>query len=101
MLSLSPVQLALLGTALEAGYLVQEAGSVLAMRVAGLSGLRPLATDEVHRMVSEKPAAFAAAGMAAWIVAARGRRADEILAASLRPLRSETRANVLRLRRDD
>lgn len=86
-------------TALEAAFLMQEAASVLALRVAALSGLRPLAPGEALRMVAEKPPAFAASAHAALDAALRGRRADEVMAAALRPLRREARANVARLSR--
>ncbi len=94
-----PFPLSLYATALEAGFLMQEAAMVFSLRTAALSGLRPLASDEALRMLTEKPPAFAAANAAAWMAIATGRRADEVIAAALRPLRTETRANVARLRR--
>jgi len=94
-----PFPFPIYATALEAAFLMQEAALVLSLRAAALSGLRPLAPGEALRMVTEKPPAFAAASVAAWTAMATGRRADEVLAAALRPLRAETRANVARLRR--
>jgi hypothetical protein len=85
--------------ALEAAFLLHEATSVWALRAAALSGLRPLAPGEAVRMVVEKPPAFAASAHAALDAALRGRFADQVMAAALRPLRLEARANVARLSR--
>ncbi|MEE4119137.1 MAG: hypothetical protein V2I65_08990 [Paracoccaceae bacterium] len=86
-------------TALEAAFLLHEAASVWALRAAALSGLRPLAPGEALRMIAEKPPAFAASAHAALDAALRGRRAEEVMAAALRPLRLEARANAQRLSR--
>ena len=95
----APPPLSVFATALEAGFLMQEAATVLALRGAALSALPPRSGLEALRMVVEKPPAFAASARAAWIAAATGRRADEALSAALRPLRTEARANLARLSR--
>ena len=92
-----PFPISVYATTLEAAFLMHEAVSVLSLRTAALSGFRPLAPDEALRMVTEKPPAFAASAAAAFEAALRGRRAEEVLAAALRPLRAEARANVARL----
>jgi hypothetical protein len=93
------VALAFWATQLEAAFLAAEAGSVLTLRMMSFSGLRPMVPGEHLRMVVEKPPAFLAAALAAWIATVSGRRADEVLAAAIRPLRAEASANVLRLSR--
>lgn len=93
------VALSLWATQLEAAFLAAEAGSVLTLRMMSFSGLRPLEPGEHVRMVAEKPPAFLAAALAAWIATVSGQRADQVLAAAIRPLRAEASANVLRLSR--
>jgi hypothetical protein len=94
-----PVPFAACATALEAAFLVQEAASVLALRAAAFSGVRPRVPGEALRMIAEKPPAFAASAAAALDAAVTGHRADEVIRAALRPLRAEARANVARLAR--
>ena len=93
------VALSLWATQLEAAFLAAEAGSVLTLRMMSFSGLRPMVPGEHLRMVAEKPPAFLAAALAAWIATVSGQRADQVLAAAIRPLRAEASANVLRLSR--
>jgi hypothetical protein len=93
------VALSLWTTQLEVAFLAAEAGSVLTLRMMSFSGLRPMVPGEHLRMVAEKPPAFLAAALAAWIATVSGQRADQVLAAGIRPLRAEASANVLRLSR--
>ena len=74
-----------------------ESQMVIAMRMAGMMGLRPQAADEPARMVTEKADAASEALIAALRAAGRGDRADRVMAAALRPYRRRTRANAKRL----
>ncbi|MFV0359500.1 antifreeze protein [Tropicimonas sp.] len=84
-------------TGLEAGMLGVEASLVIAYRVYGAFGFNPLTSEELVRMIAEKPPAFAASAVAAGIAAACGLRPDQVLAAAIRPLRKETNRNLRRL----
>ncbi len=79
--------------------MLSEAQAVIAYRMLGMAGLWPVAPTETMRMVMEKLPAFAAAQMAAWQALATGRSPDRILAAWLKPIGKETRANQRRLSR--
>lgn len=74
-----------------------EAQMVIAMRTAGMLGLVEQDTGEAGRMVGEKADAASEAIHAALRAAGRGQRADQIMAAALRPYRRRTKANVKRL----
>ncbi|MEM6738756.1 MAG: antifreeze protein [Pseudomonadota bacterium] len=89
--------LSLWQSSLEVAFLSVEALSVFGLRMMLLSGARPMANSEPVRMVMEKPPAFLASGVEAWSAAASGKSADQIMTASLRPLRAKTRANADRL----
>ncbi|MFT4012922.1 MAG: antibiotic ABC transporter [Paracoccus sp. (in: a-proteobacteria)] len=76
-----------------------EAQMVIAMRTAGMMGLIHQDAGEPHRMFLEKADAASEAVQSALRAAGRGRRADEVMAAALRPYRRRTKANVRRLAR--
>jgi hypothetical protein len=60
-------------------------------------GLVKQDSDESTRMVIEKADAASEAVHAALRAAGRGQRADQVMAAALRPYRRRTKANVKRL----
>lgn len=74
-----------------------EAQFVITMRTAGLLGMVPHRPSENLRMVTEKSDAYRESLLAAFRSAAKGRRADQILSAALRPYGQRTRANARRL----
>lgn len=76
-----------------------EAQYVMTMRMAGMMGVVPHRRGENYRMVAEKGHAARESVGAALRSAATGARADEILAAALRPYGRRTRANARRLSR--
>ncbi|WP_246098664.1 antibiotic ABC transporter [Paracoccus laeviglucosivorans] len=76
-----------------------EAQMVIALRTAGMMGLVRQEATEPTRMVVEKADAATEAMFAAISAAGRGQRADEVMAAALKPYRKRTRANVKRLTR--
>ncbi len=81
--------------------LAMEAHVVFAYRTFGLCGFRPMSSEEITKMVSEKPSAFAASAMAAGFTAMMGQRPDQVMAAAMHPLRAETNRNVRRLAGSD
>ena len=82
-----------------AARMMTEAQAVVAYRLMGMAGLWPVAPTETMRMTMEKGPAFAAAQMAAWQAVVAGRSPDRIVAAWLKPIGKETRANQRRLSR--
>ncbi|SEH70717.1 antibiotic ABC transporter [Paracoccus alkenifer] len=74
-----------------------EAQFVITMRTAGLLGMVPQRPSESLRMVTEKGDAYRESLSAAFRSAAKGRRADQILNAALRPYGQRTKANARRL----
>ena len=76
-----------------------EAQYVMTMRMAGLFGVMPQRKGENYRMVAEKGDAAREAMGAAFRSAASGARADEILAAAMKPYGRRTRVNARRLSR--
>lgn len=74
-----------------------EAQMVIAMRTAGMMGLIRQDSGETTRMVVEKADAASESLHAALRAAGRGQRADQVMAAALRPYRRRTKANVKRL----
>ncbi len=76
-----------------------EAQMVIALRTAGMMGVRRQDLSEPHRMVLEKADAASEAIHAALRAAGRGDLADRVMAAALRPYRRRTRANMRRLSR--
>jgi hypothetical protein len=77
--------------------MVVESQYVIAMRTAGMMGLRPHGHAENFRMVAEKGDAVRESVGAALRTAAGGARADQVLAAALKPYGRRTRANAHRL----
>lgn len=76
-----------------------ESQMVIALRTAGMLGIVRQETNEPTRMLVEKTDAATEAMVAAFNAAGRGQRADQIMAAAMRPYRKRTRANVKRLTR--
>ena len=74
-----------------------EAQYVMTVRTAGMMGLLPHGKNENTLMISEKTDACRESLGAAFRSAARGGRADQILAAALKPYGRRTRANAKRL----
>ncbi|APX89979.1 hypothetical protein BV394_09830 [Brevirhabdus pacifica] len=89
----------LIRTGFQLQQLAIEAQLVIAWRLMGMAGMIPAAAGENQRMLSEKPEAFAEAAFAAGSALMRGRRADQVLAVWIRPLRKRTGANARRLTR--
>jgi hypothetical protein len=87
----------LLETGIEATMLAIETNLVVVYRALGLMGFRPITGQEVTRMIAEKPPAFAASALAAGLTAFGGQRPDQVMAAAIHPLRTETNRNVRRL----
>ncbi len=80
-------------------HMVMDAQMVIALRTAGMMGVLTQDAKEPQRMVMEKADAASEAIHAALRAAGRGQRADEVMAAALRPYRRRTKANVRRLSR--
>lgn len=76
-----------------------EAQFIMTLRTAGMLGMLPHGKDENRLMVTEKADACRESLSAAFRSAARGARADQILAAALKPYGRRTRANAKRLAR--
>lgn len=85
--------------AVQAGMVMAEAQSVIAMRLWGMAGLWSVPKGENTRMVREKTTAFSKSITAASLAAARGAPPETIVAAALKPIRKKTRANHRRLTR--
>lgn len=83
--------------AMEAGLMLAEAQVVIALRMAGLAGLWPMAEDEGMMMLAEKVEAGQAAAVAALSAGMGGATAGEVALAAIAPLRDRTRANARRL----
>ncbi|QFT99217.1 hypothetical protein FIU85_18015 [Roseovarius sp. THAF8] len=92
---LTPVDL--WSNAFQAAMIVAEAQAVIAMRMWGLAGIWSVTPSENSRMVSEKAFALTRAATDAGTAALRGRRADQVVAAAMKPIRQKTRANARRL----
>lgn len=76
-----------------------EAQMVIALRTAGMMGIVNQDAQEPQRMLVEKADAASEAMQAAIRAAGRGQRADQVMAAALKPYRRRTKANVRRLSR--
>lgn len=81
------------------GLMLAEAQMVIGMRMLGMFGLWRVTPGENRRMVAEKLAAAAEAGLAASRAAATGRSPAQIGAQALKPVRRRTGANLRRLSR--
>lgn len=79
------------------GQIAWDSQMVIMLRTAGMMGLLKQDAAEPQKMVMEKAAAAGEAMEAALHAAARGRRADQVMAAALRPYRRRTKANARRL----
>lgn len=91
--------LSLLNLNLGLATLLLEAQTVVALRLLGLSGAIPSHPGELHRMISEKPAAYTEAWLRAAEAVVAGESADMIIKAATRPLHRKVRANKRRLMR--
>ena len=92
-----PAAMMMLG--FEMSRLMFEAQTVIALRLMGLGGFWGRAKDEDTRMVAEKQAAFAKAGIAMWSSVMRGGSAEKVASVGIKPLRRVTKSNVSRLGR--
>lgn len=82
----------------ESARMMAEAQAVIAMRVLGWGGMWGGAGQaENNRMVAEKQAAFAKAGLAMWGAMLIGARPEAILRAGVKPVGRTTADNVKRL----
>lgn len=79
--------------------MMAEAQTVIAMRMLGLAGILPAAKGENRRMIAEKQAAYANAGMAAAGAMMAGATPLQAWSAALSPIGRTTRANSRRLTR--
>lgn len=84
----------------EATRMMLDAQSVIAMRMAGMMGLRDLPADETHRMISEKQAALIKATLATQKALLSGSRPDQVMRAGMKPFRKAAGKNVRRLSDD-
>lgn len=93
----TPAGIMMLG--FETARLMIEAQTVITLRLLGMSGWWGRGKDEDRRMVAEKQAAFAKAGIAMWGAAMKGGSPETVAGAGIRPLRRTTKGNVARLTR--
>ena len=77
--------------------MMTEAQTVIGLRMLGMAGMVPSATDETPRMVTEKQTAFAKAGLAAATAVMTGRGPLAAYGSALGPIGRTTRSNVRRL----
>lgn len=77
--------------------LMMDTHTVMTLRVMGMAGAIPAASDENTRMVHEKGPAFSEAMTAATKAAMSGKRPDQIMAASIKPLQRKVSSNRKRL----
>lgn len=82
---------------MQLAMMAAEAQMVISMRLLGMAGMWNVSAGEDRRMVAEKPLAFTRAAMAAWSAAMTGKGPEQIMAASIRPVRRKTRSNARRL----
>jgi hypothetical protein len=83
--------------AMQIGWVMAEAQSVIAMRLMGMAGLWSVTPHENTRMVTEKMHAVTKGMTDANRAALSGHSPDRIVAAALKPIREKTRANSKRL----
>ncbi len=84
-------------TSLQFGMMAAEANAVITMRLWGMGGAWSVTPHENTRMYTEKLEALSKAAMLGGFAAMSGKRPDQIMAASLKPVRQKTRANSKRL----
>lgn len=94
---MSRVSMSSWGNAMQAGMMIAEAQAVISMRLLGMAGVWSVPKSEDARMVSEKVHAMTKAMTDASKAAMEGKAPDEVIAASIKPLRKATRANSKRL----
>lgn len=95
MQSSSPV--ALWSSMLRASQMMAEAQMVIGYRMLGMAGLWAVAPTENTVMITEKPGALLASGIAASQAFMAGKSPDKIIDAAVRPLGVKTRSNASRL----
>jgi len=83
--------------ALQIGFVMAEAQSVIAMRMMGMAGVWSVPKTENARMLSEKVHAFIKGSTDAGLAAASGKSPDAVTAAAIKPIRRATRSNHRRL----
>lgn len=84
---------------LRSSQLAIEAHAVIALRIFGMAGLWPVQADESRRMIAEKGPAWIKAARHANRALLSGGRPDEILLATIEPLRRKAQRNRERLLR--
>lgn len=87
----------LMHTATTLWWLGLETQMVMTYRMMGMAGLWSVTPSEDSRMVTEKLPAFNLAAAAGTRALLSGKRPDEVMLATARPLRRKTRSNVRRL----
>jgi hypothetical protein len=85
------------GNALQAGHMLAEAQTVIAMRLMGMAGIWSVTPAEQNLMLSEKIQATVEAATNASKAMMGGAASDKVVAAALKPYRQKTRANARRL----
>ena len=74
-----------------------RAQSVMTMRLLGLAGAWNLPDDETHRMLTEKPKAFAEGFIDAWFAALNGGSAPVVMRKAAQPAMQRVATNARRL----
>ncbi len=93
----SPDPFSMMRLSHQLAWMSVEAGSVIWMRGLGMMGLWNVSKSENLRMITEKQAAFAEAGRAAFSATWKGETPDAALAAAVKPIRRTTKSNSRRL----
>ena len=83
--------------AMQLGWVMAEAQSVIAMRMLGAVGLWSVPRTENSRMLNEKIFAFVRGATESTLAALSGQSPDVVAARAIRPIRQATRANHRRL----
>ncbi|UWQ20946.1 antifreeze protein [Jannaschia sp. W003] len=95
----APMMMQMMRLNLATATMLAEAQTVIGMRLMGLAGLVPASAGESVRMVTEKQAAFAEAGIAATKAMVGGANPLGAMEAALVPISRTTNANSRRLTR--
>ncbi|KAF0676810.1 antifreeze protein [Profundibacterium mesophilum] len=82
---------------MRASQMMAEAQVVIGYRMLGMAGLWAVAPTENTVMLTEKPGALMASGMAASRAMMSGAAPDKIIDAAVKPLGAKTRSNAARL----
>ena len=85
--------------ALQLGFVLAEAQSVIAMRMMGAAGVWSVPKTENKRMLNEKIFAFVKGTTDASRAAIAGQSPDAVTALAIKPIRQATRANHKRLKK--